>query len=240
MNILEHEGTVLKAISEDFLSDFLIVYCFIAVWFVGGLTVFHFYLISTNQTTYENFRYRYDSKENPYNKGMLKNFREVFFSKIPPSMNDFQALVVPEDENMQQLPAQPPTSNVVEDVTTSKGKIDIEMGTKCAEDGGGLLIPAILRNLSYDEIEDDMKKDEKLNNAADDPFLFPVEQESRDSLMISTEANEITDSPPSIFPVHEELTDPLNGATIKSDKISGNSDCVPTSSQIITSSTSVN
>lgn len=191
-------------------------------------------------TTYENFRYRYDSKENPYNKGMLKNFREVFFSKIPPSMNDFQALVVPEDENMQQLPAQPPTSNVVEDVTTSKGKIDIEMGTKCAEDGGGLLIPAILRNLSYDEIEDDMKKDEKLNNAADDPFLFPVEQESRDSLMISTEANEITDSPPSIFPVHEESTDPLNGATIKSDKISGNSDCVPTSSQIITSSTSVN
>ncbi|KAL0346107.1 UNVERIFIED_CONTAM: putative protein S-acyltransferase 4 [Sesamum radiatum] len=68
-NIVHEKDNVLKAITNDILSDFLIIYCFIAVWFVGGLSVFHFYLISTNQTTYENFRYRYDKKENPYNKG---------------------------------------------------------------------------------------------------------------------------------------------------------------------------
>ncbi|KAE8657161.1 DHHC-type zinc finger family protein isoform 2 [Hibiscus syriacus] len=56
----------------------------ISVWFVGGLTVFHLYLISTNQSTYENFRYRYDCHENTYNKGIIKNFMEVFCTCIPP------------------------------------------------------------------------------------------------------------------------------------------------------------
>lgn len=49
INILHHGGNVWRAISQDILSDVLIVYCFIAVWFVGGLSIFHFYLISTNQ-----------------------------------------------------------------------------------------------------------------------------------------------------------------------------------------------
>ncbi|KAJ6778969.1 S-ACYLTRANSFERASE [Salix koriyanagi] len=47
--ILDGKPNVWKAISHDVLADFLIVYCFIAVWFVGGLTAFHSYLISTNQ-----------------------------------------------------------------------------------------------------------------------------------------------------------------------------------------------
>lgn len=163
---------------------------------------------------------------------MLKNFREVFFSKIPPSMNDFRAHVVLEDENLQPLRAQPPTLNVAEDVTTSKEKIDIEMGNKCAEDGARLLIPEILRNLNYDDIEDNMKTDEKLNNADQGPSLFPVEQESRNYLMILTEGNEITDSQPFSFPVHEEFTDPLNDTTVKSEKENSgtNADCLSTSS----------
>ena len=45
------------------------------------------------QTTYENFRYRYDGKMNPYNLGCWRNIREIFFSKIPSSKNNFRALV---------------------------------------------------------------------------------------------------------------------------------------------------
>lgn len=100
LNILEQNCGLLEAMSRDILSVILIVYCFIAVWFVGGLTVFHFYLISTNQTTYENFRYRYDKKDNPFNKGISSNFREVFLSKIPPSMIKFRAWTSEEDYNL--------------------------------------------------------------------------------------------------------------------------------------------
>ncbi|XP_011020914.1 PREDICTED: probable protein S-acyltransferase 7 [Populus euphratica] len=75
------------------VSGILILYTFICAWFVGGLTAFHLYLIFTNQTTYENFRYRYDGKMNPYNIGCIRNVLEVFFSKIPKSKNKFRAKV---------------------------------------------------------------------------------------------------------------------------------------------------
>lgn len=45
------------------------------------------------QTTYENFRYRYDGKMNPYNRGCAGNVMEIFCSKIPPSRNNFRAKV---------------------------------------------------------------------------------------------------------------------------------------------------
>lgn len=43
------ETTVWKAMIKTPASIVLIVYTFISVWFVGGLTAFHLYLISTNQ-----------------------------------------------------------------------------------------------------------------------------------------------------------------------------------------------
>ncbi|CAA6664026.1 unnamed protein product [Spirodela intermedia] len=92
-----HETTVWRAMAKTPASVVLIVYTFVCVWFVGGLSVFHLYLISTNQTTYENFRYRYDRHENPYNRGLVENFREIFFSSIPPSKNNFRMLVPPEE-----------------------------------------------------------------------------------------------------------------------------------------------
>ncbi|XP_024030902.1 probable protein S-acyltransferase 7 [Morus notabilis] len=87
------DTTIWKAMIKTPASIVLIVYTFIAMWFVGGLTAFHFYLISTNQTTYENFRYRYDRRANPYNKGVLENFKEIFCTSSPPSKNNFRAKV---------------------------------------------------------------------------------------------------------------------------------------------------
>lgn len=46
--------------------------------FVGGLSIFHMYLVSTNQTTYENFRYGYDRTANPYDEGCMRNCWQVW------------------------------------------------------------------------------------------------------------------------------------------------------------------
>lgn len=45
------------------------------------------------QSTYENFRYRYDRQVNPYNKGVIENFKEIFCSSIPRSKNNFRSKV---------------------------------------------------------------------------------------------------------------------------------------------------
>lgn len=49
INLLHKGGNIWHTISDDVLSVVLAVYCFVIVWFVGGLTVFHFYLMCTNQ-----------------------------------------------------------------------------------------------------------------------------------------------------------------------------------------------
>lgn len=85
--------TVWGAMKRSPASVILMAYSFISVWFVGGLTVFHSYLISTNQTTYENFRYRSENRINPYNLGAVRNFREILCTKIPASKTDFRAKV---------------------------------------------------------------------------------------------------------------------------------------------------
>uniref|UniRef100_A0A1D1YEW1 S-acyltransferase n=1 Tax=Anthurium amnicola TaxID=1678845 RepID=A0A1D1YEW1_9ARAE len=93
------ETTIWRAMTRTPASITLIIYTFICVWFVGGLSVFHLYLISTNQTTYENFRYRYDQRCNPYNRGIFENFKEIFFTSIPPSKNKFR-MRVPREQTL--------------------------------------------------------------------------------------------------------------------------------------------
>ncbi|KAK3218214.1 hypothetical protein Dsin_012184 [Dipteronia sinensis] len=179
INILRQKGSFWSAMSHDVLSVCLIVYCFIAVWFVGGLTVFHLYLISTNQTTYENFRYRYDKKENPFNTGVLKNVKELFFAKIPPSMVNFREWVTEEDYSVRS-----DTSEFNGGFMSSKGKFDIEMG-KLSKDGE-IRLPSILQNLDYSGIDDNLKKGG--NGAPFDPFFLPTtDQVSKNSPRCSTD-----------------------------------------------------
>ncbi|KAL7093017.1 hypothetical protein ACP275_11G017100 [Erythranthe tilingii] len=172
INIVQTKGKATRAMSRDILSDFLVVYCFIVVWFIGGLTVFHFYLISTNQTTYENFRYRYDRKSNPYNKGILENFREVFFSKIPPSMHNFRAFV--KEDDIMAIEA------TGDDV--AKGKIDIEMGNTFDDEGDNVLtLPKILRGVEFEGIEDILEHEGGSERADSDRFVVRVEVEANNA-----------------------------------------------------------
>ncbi|KAE9599715.1 hypothetical protein Lal_00045841 [Lupinus albus] len=172
--ILAKNG-ILKTMAHDYVSDFLVIYCFLAVWFVGGLTAFHFYLICSNQTTYENFRYQYDKKRNPYNKGTLQNISETFCSSIPASMLNFRSFVV-EDEHMT---VESMTPNIMDGMLSSKEKIDIEMGSMRAEDGG-MPIPKLLQNFDFDNFEHAMKFADEEGQFVDEEGQF-VDEEGQPS-----------------------------------------------------------
>ncbi|KAL2502053.1 putative protein S-acyltransferase 3 [Forsythia ovata] len=168
LNLLEEWGGIWDAMSRDVVLVILMAYCFIAVWFVGGLSVFHFYLMSTNKTTYENFRYRYDKKENPFDRGMIKNLKEILFSKTAPLLVNFREMVTEEDHTILGSI----TKRFGVDVINSKEK-DLEVGTIGKD---GKLLPDILQNLDYDGIENSLRKD-KGGNLDLDPYFFPTAQE---------------------------------------------------------------
>ncbi|XP_010250340.1 PREDICTED: protein S-acyltransferase 8-like isoform X2 [Nelumbo nucifera] len=143
-----YHSTVWKAMKESPASVVLMAYCFISLWFVGGLTGFHLYLIGTNQTTYENFRYRADNRPNVYNQGCLNNFLEVFFTKTKPSRNKFRAFV------QDEVP-RPPT------IRTQESEVDESGGVRRAkveddlEIGGDLL--KISQRHNFEEVAEDVR-----------------------------------------------------------------------------------
>ncbi|GKV32683.1 hypothetical protein SLEP1_g41275 [Rubroshorea leprosula] len=150
LNLIRPPGSLWRAMAHDLLSVILILYCFIAIWFVGGLTVFHMYLIWTNQTTYESFRYRYDKKDNPYNKGVFRNFKDIFLSRVPPSLVKFRAWTSEYDDQSVVSSYRDYTGG-----SSLKEKFDIEMGSKHDKDGLG--VPRILQNLDYSDLDDSVK-----------------------------------------------------------------------------------
>ncbi|CAN6576771.1 unnamed protein product [Malus baccata var. baccata] len=172
INLVRQGGNLWRAMARDIVSVILIVYCFVAVWFVGGLTVFHIYLICTNQTTYENFRYRYDKNENPYTKGLPGNLKEVFCSRIPPSMVNFREWVSVKDINDVDIGMASIASESNRGFIASKEKFDIEKGNKFGKDhGGNIIVPSILQKLDYSGIDDgNMKKNRNNNNLSGGGF----------------------------------------------------------------------
>eukprot|EP00268_Persea_americana_P045117 TRINITY_DN45872_c0_g1_i3.p1 TRINITY_DN45872_c0_g1~~TRINITY_DN45872_c0_g1_i3.p1 ORF type:complete len:411 (+),score=32.80 TRINITY_DN45872_c0_g1_i3:264-1496(+) len=177
VNILgesKYGKSIWETMTKEIVSVVLIIYCFIAVWFVGGLTVFHCYLISTNQTTYENFRYRYDKKENPYNKGIFGNFKDLFFSKIPPSVNNFQSLVSEDSVGVRSF-----ASSITRGTNSSrKGRFDEGMD-RAPGAGDHMSVPSTLQKLEYRGVDDKQRK--RNDDLMSDSLLQSVDQKSRNS-----------------------------------------------------------
>ncbi|EXC30803.1 hypothetical protein L484_027982 [Morus notabilis] len=174
------------------------------------------------QTTYENFRYRYDKKENPYHKGTTGNCAEIFCSSIPRSMNKFRSFIE-EDEHVMVTSVTP---DLGEGVMSSKEKIDIEMGARHAEDSG-FPLPNILRNLDYDDIENNLKSTEDERRHVLGAY-FPVETEVKESLRRSSGGNGRMDGqirePMRHSPARERVRESVEGTMLIDGTIEGNND----------------
>lgn len=125
------------------------------------------------QTTYENFRYRYDKKENPFSKGMLRNVKEIFFGKIPPSMIDFRAWTTEQDQESRHGSV---LSEVEKGGFVPKGSFDLDFGGSMGKDRF-MKLPSLLRNLDYGEVDEKLKM-EGDRDMMYDVDLFPRETDS--------------------------------------------------------------
>ncbi|KAL8191625.1 hypothetical protein R6Q57_028356 [Mikania cordata] len=170
------------------LRNYRFFYMFISTSTVLCIYVFTFSWVNLSQqkTTYENFRYRYSKKENPYHKGIKNNLKEVFFSKIPPSLNDFRAYIQEDDSLVMD------TTPNVED--SPKDKIDIKTGNTFVE-AGGFSLPQIIQNIHGDG-EENMNM--KVGNGASDilpsPFLFETTNAAPDLVMKTTKPEDGSNS----------------------------------------------
>ena len=72
-------------VSENILISVLTVFTFFVFMSVAGLFIYHCNLIAQAETTNEQIRGRYAQHPNPYDRGCLRNFYNVLFTKLPPS-----------------------------------------------------------------------------------------------------------------------------------------------------------
>jgi hypothetical protein len=80
------DESVLAALRQEPVSAALVIYSVCIVWFTFGLLVFHTYLVATNQTTYENIKGTWGDLTNPFNRGIIGNFRNVLCSPVRPRL----------------------------------------------------------------------------------------------------------------------------------------------------------
>lgn len=79
---------LLGTMAEVPVSVALVVYTTAVVWFTVGLVIFHSYLISSNQTTYEQVKGVYCGGSNPFDRGAAGNFRDALCSPVRPRYFD--------------------------------------------------------------------------------------------------------------------------------------------------------
>ncbi|XP_066533172.1 palmitoyltransferase ZDHHC14 isoform X2 [Hoplias malabaricus] len=89
----------LSALKDSPASVLEVVVCFFSVWSIVGLSGFHTYLISSNQTTNEDIKGSWSSKKgkdnyNPYSHGnILTNCCAALCGPLPPSLIDRRGFV---------------------------------------------------------------------------------------------------------------------------------------------------
>ncbi|XP_035767882.1 probable palmitoyltransferase ZDHHC14 [Neolamprologus brichardi] len=90
-----HQNGFLSALKDSPASVLELVVCFFSVWSIVGLSGFHTYLISSNQTTNEDIKGSWSSKRgkdnyNPYSYGnIFTNCCAALCGPLPPSLPSF-------------------------------------------------------------------------------------------------------------------------------------------------------
>ncbi|XP_049618321.1 palmitoyltransferase ZDHHC9 [Syngnathus scovelli] len=122
---------VMRSVDDGFLSALKetpgtvleVLVCFFTLWSVVGLTGFHTYLISLNQTTNEDIKGSWSGKnrvQNPYShKNIFKNCCEVLCGPTYPSVLDRRGLTH-EDSLVSASPAAPSSSSSLSFSNNSK------------------------------------------------------------------------------------------------------------------------
>uniref|UniRef100_A0A1A8BUS3 Palmitoyltransferase n=1 Tax=Nothobranchius kadleci TaxID=1051664 RepID=A0A1A8BUS3_NOTKA len=125
-----HRSGFLSALKDSPASVLEVVVCFFSVWSIVGLSGFHTYLISSNQTTNEDIKGSWSSKRgkdnfNPYSYGnIVTNCCAALCGPLPPSLIDRRGFI---ESDAPQLA--PPTNGI-----TTYGATHSQQSHMCDQD----------------------------------------------------------------------------------------------------------
>ncbi|XP_021749143.1 probable protein S-acyltransferase 3 isoform X3 [Chenopodium quinoa] len=122
-------------------------------------------------TTYENFRYRYDKGKNPHNFGVVKNIKQVLFTKTPPSAINFRELVIVEDVVLPMTPSD-------NESYTGFGKISDQDMTQRLTQSGRWVLQSNFQNFNHEDSDEKLKKKVGNQDTSTDQFLLAPGQAS--------------------------------------------------------------